>query len=139
MRLCRKRWEFSLGRVGARRTVRRTGRAAGIRLQSPTIRKFKRGRISGTECIRRRKSDDFSGSDILEISTGSTDFILIFCLSFTNGLYGSSTDTRRPACPPDLTSLSVTLPELRGFRRGIYCNSHIILFESGMNQALHTI
>ena len=90
-----------------------------IRLQSPTIRKFKRGRISGTECIRRRKSDDFFGSDILGFRACGTESILIFCLSFANGLYGSSTDNHRPACPVDLVFSCVTLHELREIPTGM--------------------
>ena len=57
---------FVYGEILIKCTAERADGVVSCRLQSPTIRRFKRDLKPGTECIRRRKSDDFSGSDILE-------------------------------------------------------------------------
>ena len=100
-----------------------------IRLQSSTIRKFKRGLESGIECNRRTNLKDFSGSDILEFCACGTEFILILDLFFTNGLYGSSTNPNAHTAPLCLSFLCVALHELWGFLAG--CKGGTVLAGNG--------
>ncbi len=112
-----------------KRTAERSSMGIQIRLQSSTIRKFKRGLESGIECNRRTNLKDFSGSDILEFCACGTEFILISDLFFTNGLYGSSTDLNAHTAPLCLSFLCVTLHELRGFLAG--CKGGTVLAGNG--------